>query len=102
MRIISPYRQPGRVSSEGQKHRADWLTEWLANKGQYVVLDCGCSEDLKWRGLTILVKYGGPLGKRRVVFCERCNQFSLVKKSATFYEYVGGKKPPPIPEDPPY
>lgn len=65
--------------------RPDWLTEWLANRGQYVKLSCGHLEDLNYGAILLLARFGADKG--RCVMCERCNIWVDVEKSVKLEEY---------------
>ena len=69
----------------------DWRKEWLANRPQYVLLSCGCFEDLKYGAILIIAVFG--IARYKTVFCERCNDWAKVERSATSHEY---QKLPPI------
>lgn len=45
MRIIPPNGLAG-ASGNKSPHRPDWYVEWLKNQGKYVLLACGCIEDV--------------------------------------------------------
>lgn len=75
----------------------DWLKEWLANRGQYVKLSCGCYEDLTYGALLIIAKFG--LQREKTVYCERCNIFAAVRAKATSHEFFGLPRNHP-PEEP--
>jgi hypothetical protein len=61
-----------------------WLTEWIANKPEFVVLDCGHKTDVKIPN-TILI--GFPGGVR--VECVPCGKFVNVKRHIKLLEFKG-------------
>lgn len=86
MQIRSPYRTPATNTGFGQSRLVSWFQEWIANKGQYCLLDCECFEDLKDRSLTVI----HALGNQTVhVWCERCDLDSIVIRTATMTQYLG-------------
>jgi hypothetical protein len=80
----------------GVHQRPDWVKEWIANKGQYVTLECGHREDLKNR--TLMIKVFG--GNDKAVWCYDCEDMSTVVKAIGLYEYHFGYPAPAIPDNP--
>lgn len=66
------------------KSHGSWFTEWLENKGKYVLLACGHKADLNDKGQTNLI--GAKRGDMLTI-CVKCWQFSRVTKHITFNEY---------------
>ena len=58
--------------------KPEWLREWLANQGRYVMLTCGHKEDLNDSALLIIYVFGKH-GKGTDILCEQCNKFVGVK-----------------------
>lgn len=89
MRFKKPFERPIPTSPGigRSRGRPDWLTEWLENRGQYVLLSCGHKEDLKYGHLLIIHKFG--LDKGRIVMCERCNIWVSVARPITMQDYFG-------------
>lgn len=101
MRIIKPYTN-GPVSSgndaiPGQSARVisnplaqrgiefpkpRWYQEWLANKGQWVELDCGCIVDLHLPSAISI------LTNRPEILCDNHNDFYYIKRSVKFSDVI--------------
>lgn len=92
MKIIRPTAGAPLSNAQGgfppvhQSHgRPQWLKDWIADKGRYVLLKCGHKDDLNDQSMIIIRAFG----KRQVtVFCERCNDFVHIDKTVGFREYA--------------
>jgi len=77
MRLVKPNDLAG---SRGNKPpaRPDWYAEWLRNQGKWVLLECGCIEDVHIpQCITMLT------GKRIYVLCpfDMNHGMQLIKKT---------------------
>jgi hypothetical protein len=84
MRIIKPN---GLAGSKGNKspNRPDWFVEWLNNQGKWVLLKCGCIEDVHLpQCITLLT------GKQIHIFCPfDCDHgFQRIDKTLTFRDVL--------------
>jgi len=79
-------RRPASLSDNGEwldtPKARNWLDEWLENKGRYVRLSCGDTDDINDRSVI-------AIGNR--VYCEKCNEWTVVVYSVKFLEYLGLK-----------
>jgi len=66
--------------------RPEWLKDWIADKGRWVLLECGDKADLNDRGQLHLV---GEKKGDLLVICERCWQISKVARHLSYKEYRG-------------
>lgn len=84
MRLIKPNSLAG---SKGNKspNRPDWFVEWLAQKGKWVLLECGCIEDVHLPTCVTLLT-----GKRIYIQCPfDCDHgFQAIEKTLTFKEVL--------------
>ena len=80
MRIVKPNSLAG-VKGNKSPHRPDWFVEWLAQKGKWVLLECGCIEDVHLPTCVTLLT-----GKRIFIFCPfDCDHgFQAIEKALTF------------------
>lgn len=81
------YQPKGLADGKGNKspHRPDWFVEWLASKGKWVQLECGCIEDVHMPQCVTLLT-----GKHIYIACPYPlgHGFQLIKKTITFREYL--------------
>lgn len=84
MHIIQPNGLAGPMGNNSPG-RPDWFAEWLANKGQWVKLECGCIEDVHLpQCITLLT------GKRIFIMCpfELDHGFQLIVKTLKFRDVL--------------
>jgi len=100
VRVIRPNRdplprQPRPVIRERvtrtPKRIPDWLRDHIADKGEFVLLDCGHKDNINARATLIIA---AVMGRGTQVFCERCGHFAGVVRHMRFREYAD------IPEKP--
>lgn len=75
----------GKGFNAGRPRVADWLKEWLANQGKWMLLDCGCRDAWDTRSMTVIHLFGP---RETQIWCERCHKFVLWKNWTTFNEYM--------------
>lgn len=103
MKITSPYQPSDATRTQGPRAvGTDWVRDWVANKGQFVRLDCKHFADLKCNGTLVGYRFGAGVKKSRLVLCVTCGEHSAVMRAATVFEVLGWPKIPPIPEEPPF
>ena len=101
MRITRPNDLAGAKGNKSPR-RPDWFAEWLANQGKYVLLECGCIEDVHLpQCLTLLT------GKHIEIWCPFTDShgFQKIKKTLTSREVLlarGFEFPDPPGIIPPY
>jgi len=66
--------------------RPEWLKDWIADKGKWVVLQCGNKIDLNERGQILLV---GQKKGDLLTICEKCWLFCAVERHISYSEYRG-------------
>jgi len=66
----------------------DWQKEWIANKGIFVLLKCGCTEDLNPLYLPLVRQM---LNGYLEVWCDRHDGFFKVTKKSTAGRLAGIK-----------
>jgi hypothetical protein len=92
VKFIKPTVPAGEPSGGyiGAPEKRDWLKEWIENKGRWVLLECGCIDDLNDRAMTIIKTFEGC-----TVGCERHNRFVSVVRTLS-------RKTPPVkqPDEP--
>lgn len=97
MKIVRPSIPHSPQGSGGGSHvRADWIRDWLANKGRYVALSCGHQTDLNHNCTTIIVRDDYQ------VICTECDDWAKVVKQLTLGEYVGLPPEPDYGDTPPF
>lgn len=92
MRLVKPFEPtPGKKAGGGLRPhypiRPQWLKDWIADKGQWVLLSCGHKDNMNDRA-TIVIRI---FGTRNVeVFCERgkCYRFVSIVRLMKFKEYA--------------
>lgn len=62
--------------------RPDWFAEWLSNQGKWVLLKCGCIQDVHIPQCVTLLT-----GKHIYIACDK-HSFQLIKKTLTMREYL--------------
>jgi len=75
-----------------------WMLDWIANKGKWCLLSCGCKDAWDDRSMTILYRFGA---KSTEIWCDRCQRFVLWVKWIEFTEYKD-IAPAVIPDEPPF
>lgn len=83
----------------GVHARPSWVQEWIANKGKYVRLKCGCRVDLNDRTVLTTITHVDGL---RQVWCYFHEEVYEIDKSIGLYEFHYGFAPEPLPDIPPY
>ena len=73
-------------SAFDKPRQGNWLKEWLANKGNWVLLECGNKADLNDNGQTMLV--GLEVGELRTI-CVKCWLYCRVERHISINEYLG-------------
>jgi hypothetical protein len=84
MRIIKPNSLAGGKGNKSP-HRPDWFAEWLANQGKWVLLECGCIEDVHLpQCITLLT------GKQIYISCpfDLDHGFQAIAKTLTFRDVL--------------
>ena len=84
MRIIQPNSLAGAKGNKSP-HRPDWFAEWLASKGKWVQLECGCIEDVHIPQCVTLLT-----GKKIYIQCpfDLDHAFQLIEKTLTFKDVL--------------
>ncbi len=77
MRIIKPNSLAGPKGTRPPA-RPDWFAEWLANQGKWILLECGCIEDIRMPQCVTLLT-----GKKIYIECPFTpgHGFQLIKKT---------------------
>lgn len=92
MKLIRRDAPPDFHAKSGGASRPEWLKEWLEDKPAFVLLKCGCKDDIKIAGTVILQQFGT---KNVEVMCDR-HSFQTVVRKISLHEFVGiTAKPPP-------
>lgn len=84
MRLIKA-NSPAGAKGNKSPLRPDWYVEWLANQGKWVLLKCGCIEDVHIpQCLTLLT------GKQIFILCpfDMDHGFQVIKKTLTFRDVL--------------
>lgn len=84
MRIISPNSLAGKKGNKSP-YRPDWYVEWLRNQGKWVLLECGCIEDVHMPTCVTLLT-----GKTIYIECpfDWEHGFQAIKKTLTFRDVL--------------
>jgi hypothetical protein len=77
VRIIQPNDLAGPKGNKSPV-RPDWFVEWLANQGKWVLLECGCIEDVHLPTCITLLT-----GKTIVILCPFDQGHGMVKIKKT-------------------
>lgn len=95
MRIISPNDLAGPKGNKSPG-RPDWFAQWLRDKGKWVLLECGCIEDVHLPQCVTLLT-----GKHVYIECpfNEGHGFQLIKKTLTFREVLKARGIE-LPDDP--
>jgi hypothetical protein len=82
MRLIKPNSLAGPKGNKSPA-RPDWYAEWLSNQGKYVLLECGCIEDVHMPQCVTLLT-----GKKIYIACpfDLDHSFQLIKRTLTYRE----------------
>jgi hypothetical protein len=64
--------------------KPQWLRDWIAEQGQFVLLSCGHKDNLNDRSLIIIAALSGTK-----VWCDRCETFAAVIRHMRIHEYAG-------------
>lgn len=91
MPLIHPRRETRcrPVGSGSYRVLPEWLRDYIADQGQFVLLECGHRENIGDRGVLLIVgmqRYGKRNNTQ--VLCERCNQFVGIERHMKFQEYA--------------
>jgi hypothetical protein len=79
----------GHGSSHRPQGRPEWLKDWIANQGRWVLLGCGCREDINCRGVMII-----HIGlAENEVYCSKHDLLSPIVKAIKLDEYWQLKLP---------
>lgn len=81
--VPEPSGNAAPVSRRTGARKPEWLREWIADQGVYVLLSCGHKENLNDRALLIIARLDGTY-----VICERCNDMAAVVRHMQFREYA--------------
>jgi hypothetical protein len=82
VRIVKPNSLAGARGNKSPS-RPDWFAEWLRNQGKYVLLSCGCIEDVHLPQCVTLLT-----GKTIYISCPFNDEhgFQSIKKTLTYRE----------------
>ena len=78
--------KPAGASGPPRGRRPQWLMDWIAEHGIYVVLECGHKDSFATIEITLCLIRTFP---GMEVLCNECNAFRKVAKSVTLIEYMG-------------
>jgi hypothetical protein len=67
-----------------------WLRDYIADQGQFVLLDCGHKDNLTAKGALLIVALTSTNKKKNntQVFCDRCRHFAGIVRHMRFSEYA--------------
>lgn len=84
MRIIRPNDLAGPKGNKSPG-RPDWFVQWLADKGKWVLLECGCIEDVHLPNCVSLLT-----GKKIYIECpfNEGHGFQAIKKTLRFRDVL--------------
>ena len=84
MRIIQPNSLAGGKANKSPD-RPDWFAEWLRNSGKWVLLECGCIEDVHVPQCVTLLT-----GKRIFILCpfDNGHGFQEIKNTLTLRDVL--------------
>jgi hypothetical protein len=87
MRIIGSKSLAGPKGNKSPA-RPDWYAEWLANQGRWVLLECGCIEDVHIPNCVTLLT-----GKTIYIQCpfDMGHGFRLIKKTLTLRDVLAAR-----------
>lgn len=101
MKLVKP--SDGPLPSNGKRairsnRRPRWLLEWIENKSQYVLMQCGHKENIAIADSAIALIQTFDDVK---LYCNKCKKFSAIERSIGLLEYLGLPKPQ-YPDTPPF
>ena len=70
----------------GRPRMPDWQKEWVANQGVWVLLECGCIDDLNPRLLPLVRQM---LDGHLEIYCDKHEGFYRVTRKSSAGERVG-------------
>lgn len=89
MRLVRPMEIPSRGNTGGHFRSIGipkWLKEWIEDRPRFVLLECGCKDNLAIRGVLYIHSYRDC---KTHVYCERCQCYSVVVRTLTANAYFG-------------